>query len=61
MAAPGHDDLKQAELHSEEADREMMARAMIKVTAMIMTVTDNRPLEAYPVDSGCFLARFVPP
>ena len=36
MAALGHDDLKQAELYSEEFDRETQARdAMKKVTAMI--------------------------
>jgi integrase len=33
MAALGHDDLKQAELYSEESDRETQARdAMTKVT-----------------------------
>ena len=44
MAALGHDDLKQAELYSEEADREMMARdPMVKVTAMIeRKKADNR-------------------
>jgi integrase len=36
MAALGHDDLKQAELYSEESDRETQAReAMNKVTALI--------------------------
>jgi integrase len=36
MAALGHDDLKQAELYSEESDRETQARdAMTKVTALI--------------------------
>jgi hypothetical protein len=36
MAALGRDDLKQAEIYSEESDREMQTRdVMVKVTAMI--------------------------